>query len=61
VVLLANGAMSITVLVVYGAIVALSTRTPGWASTLERVFVSPNFHRIHQQGRRTWRTSTWLR
>jgi sterol desaturase/sphingolipid hydroxylase (fatty acid hydroxylase superfamily) len=50
VVLLANGALSTTVLVAYGGIVAFAhsnTRTGfGW---LGRVIVSPNYHRIHHQ------------
>ncbi len=50
VVLLANGAMSITVLVVYGAIVAFAhSNTRLGFGPLERVFVSPNFHRIHHK------------
>ncbi|HEU5309077.1 MAG TPA: sterol desaturase family protein, partial [Acidimicrobiia bacterium] len=50
VVLLANGAMSITVLVVYGAIVAFAhSNTRLGFGPLERVFVSPNYHRIHHK------------
>jgi sterol desaturase/sphingolipid hydroxylase (fatty acid hydroxylase superfamily) len=50
VVLLANGAMSITVLVVYGAVVAFAhSNTRLGFGPLERIFVSPNFHRIHHQ------------
>ena len=50
VVLLANGAMSITVLVVYGAIVAFAhSNTRLGFGPLERIFVSPNFHRIHHK------------
>jgi sterol desaturase/sphingolipid hydroxylase (fatty acid hydroxylase superfamily) len=50
IVLLANGAMSITVLVVYGAIVAFAhSNTRLGFGPLERVFVSPNFHRIHHK------------
>ncbi len=49
-VLLNNGAMSVTVLVVYGAMVAFAHSNTllgfGW---LERIFVSPNYHRIHHQ------------
>jgi sterol desaturase/sphingolipid hydroxylase (fatty acid hydroxylase superfamily) len=48
VVLLANGTMSVTVLVLYAAFVALahSNLRLGFGP-LERVFVSPNYHRIH--------------
>jgi sterol desaturase/sphingolipid hydroxylase (fatty acid hydroxylase superfamily) len=50
VVLLANGAASITVLVVYGGIVAFAhSNTRLSFGPLGRVFVSPNFHRIHHQ------------
>jgi sterol desaturase/sphingolipid hydroxylase (fatty acid hydroxylase superfamily) len=50
VVLLANGAMSITVLVVYGAMVAFAhSNTRLGFGPLERVFVSPNYHRIHHK------------
>jgi sterol desaturase/sphingolipid hydroxylase (fatty acid hydroxylase superfamily) len=50
VVLLANGVMSTTVLVVYGAIVAFAhSNTRLGFGPLERVFVSPNFHRIHHK------------
>jgi sterol desaturase/sphingolipid hydroxylase (fatty acid hydroxylase superfamily) len=50
VILLANGAMSITVLVVYGAMVAFAhSNTRLGFGPLERIFVSPNFHRIHHQ------------
>jgi len=50
VVLLANGGLSITVLVVYGAIVAFAhSNTRLGFGPLERVFVSPNFHRIHHK------------
>ena len=50
VVLLANGAMSITVLVVYGAIVAFAhSNTRLGFGPLERIFVSPNYHRIHHK------------
>jgi len=49
-VLMANGAMSITVLVVYGAIVAFAhSNTRLGFGPLERIFVSPNFHRIHHK------------
>jgi sterol desaturase/sphingolipid hydroxylase (fatty acid hydroxylase superfamily) len=48
IVLLANGTMSVTVLVAYAAFVALahSNIRLGFGP-LERVFVSPNYHRIH--------------
>jgi sterol desaturase/sphingolipid hydroxylase (fatty acid hydroxylase superfamily) len=48
VVLLANGTMSVTVLVLYAAFVALahSNLRLGFGP-LERVVVSPNYHRIH--------------
>ena len=50
VVLLANGAMSTTVLVVYGAIVAFAhSNTRLGFGPLERIFVSPNYHRIHHK------------
>jgi sterol desaturase/sphingolipid hydroxylase (fatty acid hydroxylase superfamily) len=50
VVLLANGALSITVLVVYGAIVAFAhSNTRLGFGPLERLVVSPNFHRIHHK------------
>jgi sterol desaturase/sphingolipid hydroxylase (fatty acid hydroxylase superfamily) len=50
VVLLANGALSITVLVIYGGIVAFAhSNTRLSFGPLGRVFVSPNFHRIHHQ------------
>jgi sterol desaturase/sphingolipid hydroxylase (fatty acid hydroxylase superfamily) len=50
VVLLANGALSVTILVVYGAIVAFAhSNTRLGFGPLERVFVSPNFHRIHHK------------
>jgi sterol desaturase/sphingolipid hydroxylase (fatty acid hydroxylase superfamily) len=49
-VLLANGGLSITVLVVYGAIVAFAhSNTRLGFGPLGRVFVSPNFHRIHHK------------
>ena len=49
-VLMANGAMSITVLVVYGAIVAFAhSNTRLGFGPLERIFVSPNYHRIHHK------------
>jgi sterol desaturase/sphingolipid hydroxylase (fatty acid hydroxylase superfamily) len=50
VVLLANGALSITVLVVYGAMVAFEhSNTRLGYGPLERIFVSPNYHRIHHR------------
>jgi sterol desaturase/sphingolipid hydroxylase (fatty acid hydroxylase superfamily) len=50
VVLLANGAVTITVLVIYGGIVAFAhSNTRLSFGPLGRVFVSPNYHRIHHQ------------
>ena len=50
VVLLANGAMSTAVLVVYAAIVAFAhSNTRLGFGPLERIFVSPNYHRIHHK------------
>ena len=50
VVLLANGAMSTTVLVVYAAMVAFAhSNTRLGFGPLERIFVSPNYHRIHHK------------
>ena len=49
-VLLANGSLSTTVLVVYGGMLALAhSNTNLGFGPLERVFVSPNFHRIHHR------------
>jgi sterol desaturase/sphingolipid hydroxylase (fatty acid hydroxylase superfamily) len=49
-VLLANGVMPTTLLVVYGATVAFAhSNTNMGFGPLERIFVSPNFHRIHHQ------------
>jgi hypothetical protein len=49
-VLLANGAMSTTVLVAYAAVVAFAhSNTRLGFGPLERIFVSPNYHRIHHQ------------
>lgn len=49
-VLLANGTLSIAVLVVYGAIVAFAhSNTRLGFGPLERIVVSPNFHRIHHK------------
>ena len=50
VVLLANGALSVTLLVIYGGIVAFAhSNTRLSFGPLGRVFVSPNYHRIHHQ------------
>jgi sterol desaturase/sphingolipid hydroxylase (fatty acid hydroxylase superfamily) len=50
IVLLANGGLSTTLLVVYAAMVALAhSNTNLGFGPLERVFVSPNFHRIHHK------------
>ena len=50
VVLLANGVMSSLVLVVYAAIVAFAdSNTRLGFGPLERIFVSPNYHRIHHK------------
>jgi sterol desaturase/sphingolipid hydroxylase (fatty acid hydroxylase superfamily) len=50
VVLLANGALSITILVIYGGIVAFAhSNTRLSFGPLGRVLVSPNYHRIHHQ------------
>jgi hypothetical protein len=50
VVLLANGVMSTAVLVVYGASVALAhSNTRLGFGPLGRIFVSPNYHRIHHK------------
>ena len=50
VVLLSNGALSVTVLILYGGMVAFAhSNTRAGFGPLERVFVSPNFHRIHHQ------------
>ena len=49
-VLLANGALSITVLALYGGIVAFAhSNTRLGFGPLGRIFVSPNFHRIHHK------------
>ena len=49
-VLLANGVMSITLLVIYGAIVAFAhSNTRLGFGPLERIIVSPNYHRIHHK------------
>ena len=50
IVLLANGVMTTTILVLYGAMVALAhSNTRLGFGPLGRVFVSPNFHRIHHR------------
>jgi sterol desaturase/sphingolipid hydroxylase (fatty acid hydroxylase superfamily) len=50
VVLLANGTASTAVLVVYAAIVAFAhSNTNMGFGPLERLFVSPNYHRIHHK------------
>jgi len=50
VVLLANGALSVTLLVVYGSIVAFAhSNTNLGFGPLGRIVVSPNFHRIHHR------------
>ena len=50
VVLLSNGALSVTVLVLYGGMVAFADSNTGLGfGPLERIFVSPNFHRIHHK------------
>jgi sterol desaturase/sphingolipid hydroxylase (fatty acid hydroxylase superfamily) len=50
IVLLANGAMSTTLLVVYGATVAFAhSNTNLGFGPLDRIFVSPNFHRLHHR------------
>ena len=50
VVLLSNGALSVTVLVLYGGMVAFAhSNTRAGFGPLERILVSPNFHRIHHK------------
>jgi sterol desaturase/sphingolipid hydroxylase (fatty acid hydroxylase superfamily) len=50
VVLLSNGALSVTVLILYGGMVAFAhSNTRLGFGPLEKVFVSPNFHRIHHK------------
>ena len=50
IVLLANGALPTTLLVVYGGIVAFAhSNTNLGFGPLERIFVSPNYHRIHHK------------
>jgi sterol desaturase/sphingolipid hydroxylase (fatty acid hydroxylase superfamily) len=49
-VLLANAGLSVTVLVLYGAIVAFAhSNTRVGFGFLGRVFVSPNYHRVHHR------------
>jgi len=49
-VLLANGAVSITLLVIYGGFVAFAhSNTNAGFGPLRRIFVSPNYHRIHHR------------
>lgn len=50
IVLLANGALPTTLLVIYGGAVAFAhSNTNLGFGPLGRIFVSPNFHRIHHQ------------
>lgn len=50
IVLLANGTLSTALLVGYGAVLALAHSNLNLGlGRLERIFVSPNFHRIHHQ------------
>jgi sterol desaturase/sphingolipid hydroxylase (fatty acid hydroxylase superfamily) len=50
VVLLANGAASVTILVIYAGMVAFAhSNTRLSFGLLGRIFVSPNYHRIHHQ------------
>jgi sterol desaturase/sphingolipid hydroxylase (fatty acid hydroxylase superfamily) len=50
IVLLANGALSTSLLVAYAAMVAFAhSNTNLGFGPLERIFVSPNFHRIHHR------------
>jgi sterol desaturase/sphingolipid hydroxylase (fatty acid hydroxylase superfamily) len=50
IVLLANGALPITLLVIYGGVVAFAhSNTNLGFGPLGRIFVSPNYHRIHHQ------------
>jgi sterol desaturase/sphingolipid hydroxylase (fatty acid hydroxylase superfamily) len=50
IVLLANGAVPTTLLVVYASVVAFEhSNTNLGFGPLDRVFVSPNYHRIHHQ------------
>jgi sterol desaturase/sphingolipid hydroxylase (fatty acid hydroxylase superfamily) len=50
IVLIANGAVPTTLLVVYGAVLAFEhSNTNLGYGPLERIFVSPNYHRIHHK------------
>src|SRR5579862_879878 len=50
VILLANGAVSVSLLVIYGGVVAFAhSNTNVGFGPLRRVFVSPNYHRIHHR------------
>jgi sterol desaturase/sphingolipid hydroxylase (fatty acid hydroxylase superfamily) len=50
IVLVANGALSITMLVIYGGVVAFAhSNTNLGFGPLGRIFVSPNYHRIHHR------------
>jgi sterol desaturase/sphingolipid hydroxylase (fatty acid hydroxylase superfamily) len=50
IVLLANGALSVTMLAIYGGIVGFAhSNTNLGFGPLGRIFVSPNFHRIHHK------------
>jgi len=50
IVLLANGTLTTTILVLYAAMVAFAhSNTNMGFGPLERIFVSPNFHRIHHK------------
>jgi sterol desaturase/sphingolipid hydroxylase (fatty acid hydroxylase superfamily) len=50
IVLLANGAMPTSLLVLYGATVAFAHSNTNLSfGPLDRIFVSPNFHRIHHR------------
>lgn len=50
IVLLANGALPTTLLVVYGGIVAFAHSNTNLSfGPLDRIFVSPNYHRIHHK------------
>jgi len=50
VVLLANGALSVTLLVIYGTVVAFAhSNTNLGFGPLGRIVVSPNYHRIHHR------------
>jgi sterol desaturase/sphingolipid hydroxylase (fatty acid hydroxylase superfamily) len=50
IVLLANGAIPTTLLVVYGGILAFEHSNTNFGfGPLERIFVSPNYHRIHHR------------